>query len=156
MRFFFFKQKTAYEMRISDWSLDVCSSDLFEQGFRRLARQMLRQCQQAVLVSELYIGQPLRRHSVTEQLGLGSVRKQRRLSDKKRRYRRRLANLDDLRNHDLLNALANLHQLRRAGCGVRLQLSPLGHVIGLVVMIDVAEQQAGFRSEEPTSEIQSL
>src|SRR3546814_18523595 len=28
--FFFFKQKTAYEMRISDWSSDVCSSDLHE------------------------------------------------------------------------------------------------------------------------------
>src|SRR3546814_10966733 len=28
--FFFFKQKTAYEMRISDWSSDVCSSDLNE------------------------------------------------------------------------------------------------------------------------------
>src|SRR3546814_4525834 len=28
--FFFFKQKTAYEMRISDWSSDVCSSDLSE------------------------------------------------------------------------------------------------------------------------------
>src|SRR3546814_11913490 len=28
MIFFFFKQKTAYEMRISDWSSDVCSSDL--------------------------------------------------------------------------------------------------------------------------------
>src|SRR3546814_3175349 len=28
--FFFFKQKTAYDMRISDWSSDVCSSDLFE------------------------------------------------------------------------------------------------------------------------------
>src|SRR3546814_20661105 len=28
VRFFFFKQKTAYEMRISDWSSDVCSSDL--------------------------------------------------------------------------------------------------------------------------------
>src|SRR3546814_10580940 len=28
MSFFFFKQKTAYEMRISDWSSDVCSSDL--------------------------------------------------------------------------------------------------------------------------------
>src|SRR3546814_1690740 len=28
--FFFFKQKTAYEMRISDWSSDVCSSDLCE------------------------------------------------------------------------------------------------------------------------------
>src|SRR3546814_4671607 len=32
--FFFFKQKTAYEMRISDWSSDVCSSDLIitDQG----------------------------------------------------------------------------------------------------------------------------
>src|SRR3546814_14249267 len=33
--FFFFKQKTAYEMRISDWSSDVCSSDL------RMRRPML-------------------------------------------------------------------------------------------------------------------
>src|SRR3546814_963144 len=33
-RFFFFKQKTAYEMRISDWSSDVCSSDLPDQGGR--------------------------------------------------------------------------------------------------------------------------
>src|SRR3546814_8636989 len=31
--FFFFKQKTAYEMRISDWSSDVCSSDLRGQTF---------------------------------------------------------------------------------------------------------------------------
>src|SRR3546814_14229332 len=30
--FFFFKQKTAYEMRISDWSSDVCSSDLDRDG----------------------------------------------------------------------------------------------------------------------------
>src|SRR3546814_8177258 len=29
---FFFKQKTAYEMRISDWSSDVCSSDLLWRG----------------------------------------------------------------------------------------------------------------------------
>src|SRR3546814_9710423 len=29
--FFFFKQKTAYEMRISDWSSDVCSSDLIDE-----------------------------------------------------------------------------------------------------------------------------
>src|SRR3546814_7933505 len=32
--FFFFKQKTAYEMRISDWSSDVCSSDLPTQPAR--------------------------------------------------------------------------------------------------------------------------
>src|SRR3546814_2747385 len=35
--FFFFKQKTAYEMRISDWSSDVCSSDL---GNRALGPRM--------------------------------------------------------------------------------------------------------------------
>src|SRR3546814_18743788 len=32
--FFFFKQKTAYEMRISDWSSDVCSSDLLAQRIK--------------------------------------------------------------------------------------------------------------------------
>src|SRR3546814_10093008 len=34
---FFFKQKTAYEMRISDWSSDVCSSDLLSAPCLRLA-----------------------------------------------------------------------------------------------------------------------
>src|SRR3546814_13824707 len=40
MCLFFFKQKTAYELRISDWSSDVCSSDLQTQrlgGLERLA-----------------------------------------------------------------------------------------------------------------------
>src|SRR3546814_6332905 len=38
--FFFFKQKTAYEMRISDWSSDVCSSDLADaQEGRRFLLQ---------------------------------------------------------------------------------------------------------------------
>src|SRR3546814_15619466 len=36
--FFFFNQKTAYELRISDWSSDVCSSDLADL-IRRLQRQ---------------------------------------------------------------------------------------------------------------------
>src|SRR3546814_5929218 len=36
---FFFKQKTAYEMRISDWSSDVCSSDLQDNGFQRQDRR---------------------------------------------------------------------------------------------------------------------
>src|SRR3546814_8885793 len=49
MFFFFFKQKTAYEMRISDWSSDVCSSDLAQRSgpaFGRLwdeANAFLRQ-----------------------------------------------------------------------------------------------------------------
>src|SRR3546814_12226316 len=37
---FFFKQKTAYEMRISDWSSDVCSSDLLIEG-RILLRDII-------------------------------------------------------------------------------------------------------------------
>src|SRR3546814_2830428 len=35
--FFFFKQKTAYEMRISDWSSDVCSSDLAAAAMKLLS-----------------------------------------------------------------------------------------------------------------------
>src|SRR3546814_6051042 len=38
--FFFFKQKTAYEMRISDWSSDVCSSDLPEGSLAEAIRCM--------------------------------------------------------------------------------------------------------------------
>src|SRR3546814_10623788 len=39
--FFFCKQKTAYEMRISDWSSDVCSSDLTADEGVLMARQYL-------------------------------------------------------------------------------------------------------------------
>src|SRR3546814_1494466 len=38
---FFFKQKTAYEMLISDWSSDVCSSDLFNALFCKLYAMIL-------------------------------------------------------------------------------------------------------------------
>src|SRR3546814_10800706 len=42
--FFFFKQKTAYEMRISDWSSDVCSSDLLQAAEDiELERQQLHE-----------------------------------------------------------------------------------------------------------------
>src|SRR3546814_2460310 len=43
---FFFKQKTAYEMRISDWSSDVCSSDLIEG--RSDAQALIELMQQAL------------------------------------------------------------------------------------------------------------
>src|SRR3546814_13715404 len=44
---FFFKQKTAYEMRISDWSSDVCSSDLDAPQLHSRAAVHLRRHQQA-------------------------------------------------------------------------------------------------------------
>src|SRR3546814_5899906 len=40
--FFFFKQKTAYEMRISDWSSDVCSSDLLEMAPLEIRHRSVR------------------------------------------------------------------------------------------------------------------
>src|SRR3546814_12232416 len=52
--FFFFKQKTAYEMRISDWSSDVCSSDLqvLESFAFREEIEQIQQMRDAGIVSE--------------------------------------------------------------------------------------------------------
>src|SRR3546814_17672549 len=44
--FFFFKQKTAYEMRISDWSSDVCSSDLVAKKVEAVAGALSERAQQ--------------------------------------------------------------------------------------------------------------
>src|SRR3546814_17916852 len=46
--FFFFKQRTAYEMRISDWSSDVCSSDLRLHGEGIATRLVIHVVQQLV------------------------------------------------------------------------------------------------------------
>src|SRR3546814_4038668 len=48
--FFFFKQKTAYEMRISDLSSDVCSSDLAQAAGRTPAHLSSRSCAGTVLM----------------------------------------------------------------------------------------------------------
>src|SRR3546814_6324621 len=45
--FFFFRQKTAYEMRISDWSSDVCSADLLLRALRHRLRSRRYGPQQA-------------------------------------------------------------------------------------------------------------
>src|SRR3546814_17567920 len=54
--FFFFKQKTAYEMRISDWSSDVCSSDLIEVEALGRARLLEHEEREAFCRP---VGQPL-------------------------------------------------------------------------------------------------
>src|SRR3546814_960655 len=60
--FFFFKQKTAYEMRISDWSSDVCSSDLIADLLNArgivtdLGRTWTRGTVHQVLINEKYAG----------------------------------------------------------------------------------------------------
>src|SRR3546814_2040777 len=49
--FFFFKPKTAYEMRISDWSSDVCSSDL--RGYRLRATSGMTLLDEAVGIENI-------------------------------------------------------------------------------------------------------
>src|SRR3546814_5628335 len=51
---FFFKQKTAYEMRISDWSSDVCSSDLslWPQAARLSPSNRIAECRKFILQPE--------------------------------------------------------------------------------------------------------
>src|SRR3546814_8350646 len=63
--FFFFKQKTAYELRISDWSSDVCSSDLDDPDLPRRAHQLVHPpLARAVLVHRRRPGQGRLRHSL--------------------------------------------------------------------------------------------
>src|SRR3546814_7982117 len=71
--FFFFKQKTAYEMRISDWSSDVCSSDL---GFQPIVKiehdfiegQFISDLCPAAHISEILL------YAATIQIGRASCR----------------------------------------------------------------------------------
>src|SRR3546814_9653323 len=44
--FFFFKQRTAYEMRISDWSADVCSPDLLDRAAASAVTAFVANCGQ--------------------------------------------------------------------------------------------------------------
>src|SRR3546814_10111224 len=75
--FFFFRQKTAYEMRISDWSSDVCSSDLWPRQAGRNRQGWRSARPQAHSASLLYsAGCPLVRHrgAASDGLRLAPVR----------------------------------------------------------------------------------
>src|SRR3546814_3415894 len=50
---FFFKQKTAYELRISDWSSDVCSSDLDLDFTREVLADVLRANDRKITIDEI-------------------------------------------------------------------------------------------------------
>src|SRR3546814_10337281 len=65
--FVFFKQKTAYDMRISDWSSDVCSSDLAGTRVEKLVGGG-EVCHQAGLRAEVCVGLSIR--SCCDQLAL--------------------------------------------------------------------------------------
>src|SRR3546814_71919 len=79
MCFFFFKQKTAYEMRISDWSSDVCSSDLGAAAFHSAACATHGLCCQACFPQRLrkrtLSGQPLKKRSPAAETGSRQARR---------------------------------------------------------------------------------
>src|SRR3546814_2862227 len=69
--FFFFKQKTAYEMRISDWSSDVCSSDLGHLPFEQIGDggQTDMRMRTHVCLRGYWGGQVVRPHAIEENEG---------------------------------------------------------------------------------------
>src|SRR3546814_5640709 len=68
--FVFFKQKTAYEMRISDWSSDVCSSDLVDARTELEARQRAVRVRQ-VADARLDLGVEAQEHPVAGDAVIG-------------------------------------------------------------------------------------
>src|SRR3546814_907478 len=81
--FFFFKQKTAYEMRISDWSSDVCSSDLdpdneyFVAGMQDLILTRLAGIGDLKVISrtstEKYSSHPTNLKQIAQELGVAHI-----------------------------------------------------------------------------------
>src|SRR3546814_7112904 len=128
MYFFFFKQKTAYEMRISDWSSDVCSSDLFAD------EEYIVEPLFALLLARAFAGLKLR---VAERIGL------------RHRFGHRLAGVADRRHHHLVidEILAPWMAEQEIGAVDILGVDRRHH--------EGCGPGAG-RSEEHTSELQSL
>src|SRR3546814_5313034 len=78
---FFFKQKTAYEMRISDWSSDVCSSDLrcnqrldHGQEKEHLRLSLPAGWAPALLAAQIGPARPLRNPGMAPEIGRASCR----------------------------------------------------------------------------------
>src|SRR3546814_4066997 len=173
MLVFFFKQKTAYEMRISDWSSDVCSSDL--PAHRDLAVGRAGELVGVVELRELFGGQRLGHafdevHPFLRAPLLGDHRR-REFAAAQPRQPRRIDHAELARQH-----------LRRAGRDagavhplVQLGLADLARMLVEQVLLRVIDELHGgdalerevvevaaqegvelLRSEEHTSELQSL
>src|SRR3546814_8621587 len=157
MFFFFFKQKTAYEMRISDWSSDVCSSNLFGQ------RQVGHDALAALRVDDDLVGplqdllhglevHALGRHFLGLAILLVNLREAARLA---------LGVGDRL----LLVGLGLLHDVLRFAAGTRNDVVAIGFrlVLGALAVglgglhvaegIDHRSWRLGTRSEAHTSEL---
>src|SRR3546814_8530928 len=135
MIFFVFKQKTAYEMRISDWSSDVCSSDLmFLHLIGRCLWQFGTKFDEARYPETWHIGIAERPDLVGIQL------------------------FSRLNNDDDLHLIFAEIRFCRDGRALENCVEPQEDIFNLVRGDILAASANGilFRSEEPTSELQSL
>ncbi|MNL09874.1 hypothetical protein D3C87_1306520 [compost metagenome] len=120
----------------------------FEQGFGRFAGQVVGQFKQRILIRSLYIGQPFLRHAIGQQLCVAVFCEEFRFF-----LRGRRAFFDVLWNEDFFNTLANFDELGCAGGRMHFKLASLGPLIGPVVMIDIAQQQAARRLVDDHADI---
>ena len=111
-----------------------------QQRLGRLVGEVFDELEQAVLVGGAHVGQPVCRNAEGEQLLVGDA------GQGRRAVRGILLYLHVDGDLDLFDGLAHLHELGRAGTGMGLQPAALRPVVGLVVVVDVAEQQAGLRA----------
>src|SRR3546814_8876111 len=72
MLFFLFKQKTAYEMRISDWSSDVCSSDLMIEAMAARLNLLAVGMDAQVLAEDVEVVRSLKGKPIPEGSSLGA------------------------------------------------------------------------------------
>ena len=116
-----------------------------QQSLGRLAGKVVRKVKDAVLGGRPHVVEPFNGNAVFKKALGRDLGEEHRLG----RSRPLLLHVDG--DDDLLDGLADLHQLGSAGLRMRLQPAPLGPLIGPVVVIDVAEQQAavGPMDDEP-------
>src|SRR3546814_4147280 len=142
--FFFFKQKTAYEMRISDWSSDVCSSDLPPVALRAHAADH----------EEVAVG-------IADEIGIDWGAKVERAPEQREvpeaAFQRGLfvhLVLADHRGHQLDGGKDDVDRLAHLGRRLLGQLFPVG--LGEIDHALVAQQGQRHEIGEHTSELQSL
>src|SRR3546814_16337360 len=106
MLFFFFKQKTAYEMRISDWSSDVCSSDLKLNRSQRIFNLMRDAARDVSPGRPALVGKLLRDIVKGQDMPADNLHQL-------HRQRLRVSPARDLDNGFALPAIEHLRQFRR-------------------------------------------
>src|SRR3546814_1130821 len=144
--FFFFKQKTAYEMRISDWSSDVCSSDLCHDLEVRPAEPCLEpvECRHLLAAGSAPGGPDVEQDHLAPEVAKGE-----RLSAAIREADLRQCARRVMQRHD---GHAFLRCGRRTRSAARKAIDPLADA----ELFEQPDDRAGNRSEEHTSELQSL